>query len=227
MDEGRGPWGKEFAGLIPGEADRHYAEDYLVGATAESAHEVTITSRYDSGSEVFNRQKTEVSGKQISLTGIGDLAIVDHFSLAKLGDIPERAEDYPESKMLGVLPAWGWYCRHAEGVVMENVTFSVAGKDYRACAVFHSIYRPGSPDGASGRGRCRSPQQQRPRGGLCHGLRREGRRKMSPSGKWATLGVRRSFRKQCHEIFVGACDDMTCDDFAEGSHGLFASFDGG
>ena len=37
--------------------------------------------------------------------------------------------------MFGVLPAWGFYCRHAEGIKFENVTLRVKGKDYRSALV--------------------------------------------------------------------------------------------
>ena len=41
--------------------------------------------------------------------------------------------------MFGVLPAWGFYCRHAEGVNFENVTLRVKAKDYRSALVCDEV----------------------------------------------------------------------------------------
>lgn len=45
--------------------------------------------------------------------------------------IPEEAEAYPEHKMFGVLPAYGFYLRHAEQVHMENIRLTPAPGDSR------------------------------------------------------------------------------------------------
>ena len=37
--------------------------------------------------------------------------------------------------MFGVLPAWGFYIRHAEGIRMENVTLRTKAADYRPALV--------------------------------------------------------------------------------------------
>ncbi len=78
-----------------------------------------------------------VTLRNIDLTygGIGDEPKADHHLLENLAKIPECARNYPESKMFGVLPAWGLYMRHIDGVVMENVNLRVSGRDYRACLV--------------------------------------------------------------------------------------------
>lgn len=75
----------------------------------------------------------------ITYGGIGTTPQKDHHSLENLGRIPECSQDYPESKMFGVLPAWGLYCRHAEGLRLENVTLRVSGKDYRAALVADDV----------------------------------------------------------------------------------------
>lgn len=82
-----------------------------------------------------------VTLRNIAITygGIGDSPGKNHHLLDHLDKIPECAGNYPESKMFGVLPAWGLYCRHAEGITLENVTLGVSGKDYRAAAVFDDV----------------------------------------------------------------------------------------
>ena len=85
----------------------------------------------------------DVTLRNIAITygGIGDSPMPDHLLLENLKDVPECAQNYPESKMFGVLPAWGLYCRHAERLAFENVTLRVSGRDYRAAAVFDDVSR--------------------------------------------------------------------------------------
>lgn len=82
-----------------------------------------------------------VALRNIAITygGIGDSPQPDHLLLENLEKVPECAQNYPESKMFGVLPAWGLYCRHAEGLTFENVTLKVTGTDYRAAVVFDDV----------------------------------------------------------------------------------------
>jgi hypothetical protein len=71
--------------------------------------------------------------------GIGWEAERGHGLLDDLVKIPERADAYPESTMFGVLPAWGVFARHVEGLTFENVTLKVAGRDYRAAMVMDDV----------------------------------------------------------------------------------------
>jgi len=75
----------------------------------------------------------DVTLKNISFTygGIGDAPKPNHHRFDRLDKVPECAQNYPESKMFGILPAWGLFIRHAEGITLENVTLRVTGKDYR------------------------------------------------------------------------------------------------
>jgi hypothetical protein len=75
----------------------------------------------------------------ITYGGIGDRPLAGHQLLENLTKIPECAKNYPESKMFGVLPAWGLYCRHVEDLTMENVRLRVTGKDYRAAVLFDDV----------------------------------------------------------------------------------------
>ena len=82
-----------------------------------------------------------VTLKNISIVygGIGITPKTTAPRLEKLDAIPEQAEHYPESTMFGVLPTWGFYCRHAEGVNFENVTLRVMAKDYRPALVCDDV----------------------------------------------------------------------------------------
>lgn len=55
--------------------------------------------------------------------------------------ISERPESYPESTMFGVLPAYGFYCRHVEGLVFRNVTLLTQQADLRPAMVFDDVRR--------------------------------------------------------------------------------------
>jgi len=53
--------------------------------------------------------------------------------------IPEREEAYPESTMFGVLPAYGFFCRHAKGLTFRNVKLHTAQPDLRHAMVFDDV----------------------------------------------------------------------------------------
>ncbi len=80
----------------------------------------------------------DVTLKNISILygGIGPTPKPDQL---RIDQVPECAENYPESKMFGTLPAWGLYCRHADGIKLENITFRVKGQDYRPALVCDDV----------------------------------------------------------------------------------------
>lgn len=53
--------------------------------------------------------------------------------------VPEVAEKYPESKMFGDLPAYGFYCRHVRGLRFSNVQLRTAAPDLRHAMVFDDV----------------------------------------------------------------------------------------
>ncbi|HEY5910880.1 MAG TPA: glycoside hydrolase family 28 protein [Verrucomicrobiae bacterium] len=53
--------------------------------------------------------------------------------------IPENPEAYPEYSMFGVLPAYGFYCRHARNLVLDNVEVSVATPDERSSLICEDV----------------------------------------------------------------------------------------
>ncbi|MBN2311075.1 MAG: glycoside hydrolase [Candidatus Hydrogenedentes bacterium] len=54
-------------------------------------------------------------------------------------EVPERPEAYPESTMFGVLPAYGFYCRHVKGIAFRNVTLLVRERDERPAIVCDDV----------------------------------------------------------------------------------------
>jgi len=45
--------------------------------------------------------------------------------------VPEQAASYPEARMFGRLPAYGFYCRHVSGIKFDNVRMAAAEPDQR------------------------------------------------------------------------------------------------
>lgn len=63
--------------------------------------------------------------------GVGSVPRPGQPGLGDLGKVPECAARYPQGSMFGVLPSWGFYCRHAEGIKFDNVSLRVQDQDYR------------------------------------------------------------------------------------------------
>ncbi|NNE13636.1 MAG: glycoside hydrolase family 28 protein [Saprospiraceae bacterium] len=59
--------------------------------------------------------------------------------LTQLDNIPENAKIYPEFHMFGELPAWGFYVRHVNGLVMENVSLTIQNPDYRNAFILDDV----------------------------------------------------------------------------------------
>ena len=45
--------------------------------------------------------------------------------------VPEQAASYPEARMFGRFPAYGFYCRHVSGLKLDNVRVAAAEPDQR------------------------------------------------------------------------------------------------
>ncbi len=54
-------------------------------------------------------------------------------------NVPEAPADYPESSMLGILPAWGMYLRHVRGIVLRDVRLGTETPDGRPCMVLDDV----------------------------------------------------------------------------------------
>ena len=78
--------------------------------------------------------------KDIHITyGGGGTRDTAYASVDSLSKIKEQAREYPEFSMFGELPAWAFYMRHTEGVLMKNVTVRLKVKDYRPAFVFDDV----------------------------------------------------------------------------------------
>ena len=54
-------------------------------------------------------------------------------------DVPEREKEYPEPSMFGILPAYGFFIRHAKGIELNDVEVSYMKEDRRPAFVLDSV----------------------------------------------------------------------------------------
>lgn len=58
---------------------------------------------------------------------------------ARRANIPEREGNYPENTTFGVLPAYGFYLRHARGITLRNVQLELKNSDLRPALVCDDV----------------------------------------------------------------------------------------
>ena len=59
--------------------------------------------------------------------------------IRELATIPERPQDYPDPTMFGLLPAHGFYIRHAAEISMRGVQFRAVADEKRAAIVMDDV----------------------------------------------------------------------------------------
>lgn len=57
-----------------------------------------------------------------------------------LREIPEAGTNYPENRMFGILPAYGFYIRHARGLNMQNIKLSIEQEDGRPAFLMDDVH---------------------------------------------------------------------------------------
>ncbi len=102
---------------------------------------------------VNNIVATQVSSIGCSITGLPGGHRIENVSLSNIKltfdgggtrkdasrEIPEKAASYPESTMFGTLPAYGFYCRHVNGLTLTNVQLQTASPDLRHAVVCEDV----------------------------------------------------------------------------------------
>jgi hypothetical protein len=53
--------------------------------------------------------------------------------------ISERPEAYPDCRMFGILPAYGFYCRHVKGLQIDNLKLQTVAADTRHALMFDDV----------------------------------------------------------------------------------------
>ncbi len=54
-------------------------------------------------------------------------------------EVPHLPQSYPSRGMFGVLPSYGFYCRHVDGLVMQNVQLSTEKPDLRPALMCDNV----------------------------------------------------------------------------------------
>ena len=84
-----------------------------------------------------NVENVVLENMTIRYPGRGNRGLA-HAPLDRLSSVPECIGDYPEFSMFGELPAWGFYIRHVDGLVLRNIQLSIDAPDYRPGIVLDS-----------------------------------------------------------------------------------------
>ncbi len=53
--------------------------------------------------------------------------------------VPEHESKYPGAKMLGTLPAYGFFCRHVEGLKLQDINLKLQSPDYRHALICDDV----------------------------------------------------------------------------------------
>ncbi len=101
---------------------------------------------------VSNVIATNVDSIGCSITGIPGHPVrnvaLDNISISFIGGgtredairaVPELEDAYPSNHMFGVLPAYGFYCRHAENIRFEDVSVSFDAPDRRPALICDDV----------------------------------------------------------------------------------------
>jgi hypothetical protein len=83
-------------------------------------------------------QNVKLKNIEIRYPGGGNPAFAK-VGLNELDKVPELAANYPEFSMFKELPAWGFYIRHAKGIIFENLILICDKKDYRTAVVLDDV----------------------------------------------------------------------------------------
>ncbi len=76
---------------------------------------------------------------EINYPGRGNNGLAN-MPLSRLKDVPENQAVYPEFSMFGELPAWGFYVRHMDGLIMNNIRLNIQSPDYRPALIFDDVH---------------------------------------------------------------------------------------
>jgi hypothetical protein len=106
---------------------------YLRGVMIESVHATgAILTNSITGLPGFDVEDVTLSNIRIDSEEAGKEAWVQR-------EIPEVANAYPEARMFGRLPAYGFYCRHVTGLSMRNIEVGAASSEARPAIICDDV----------------------------------------------------------------------------------------
>lgn len=99
-----------------------------------SCKNVSIDNVIATGASTIGCSITGIPGHPVENIRLSNISLsfsggVEQYDI--LHKLPELEEHYPESTKWGDLPAYGFYIRHAEDVVLDNVGLKVESRDVR------------------------------------------------------------------------------------------------
>lgn len=90
------------------------------------------------GLKDFAIENVTLENIEINYPGRASKAMA-YIPVTGLERVPEAVKDYPEFSMFGELPAYGFYVRHAKGISMKNIKFTLDDADFRPAFVFDDV----------------------------------------------------------------------------------------
>jgi polygalacturonase len=102
---------------------------------------VTITGVVATGMSTVGCAIAGIPGHKIENVCLADLNLQFEGSGPKPSakPVPENETKYPESRMFGPLPAYGFYCRHVEGITFSNIRLRTDQPDPRPALVTDDV----------------------------------------------------------------------------------------
>ena len=86
----------------------------------------------------YNIESVTIQNVEIQYPGRASKSMA-YIPLSRLDLVPEEIEKNPEFSMFGEFPAYGLYVRHAKGVLIKNIKFTLEDKDFRPAFVFDDV----------------------------------------------------------------------------------------
>jgi hypothetical protein len=112
-----------------------------------------------------------IPGHDIENVLIRDVSILAEGGVKETpDDVPEHPEKYPEHQMFGILPAYGFFCRHVRNIRFDGVETSFADPDERPALVCHDVRQLGLA-GSTLAARSTVVRLRQVEGALIHGCR--------------------------------------------------------
>ncbi len=80
----------------------------------------------------YDVEDVTISNINLECVGGGTADMIDR-------EIPEKEDAYPEFKMFGELPAYGFYVRHVDDIKFDNIELTYKNDDVRPVFVFDDV----------------------------------------------------------------------------------------
>ncbi len=111
--------------------------------TVGTIKKITLTNIIATGADAIGCAISGIPDYYIEELTLRDINLSFKGGITKNIDIPEETETaYPEYRMFGILPAYGFFVRHVKNITMNNITLRVEAKDVRPALFFADVHSP-------------------------------------------------------------------------------------